>query len=240
MIVTKADLTKRPDEVAAMFDTVAPAYDLTNTVLSAGNDHLWRIATTRAVNPVEGERILDVAAGTGTSSASLARSGAQVVAADFSRGMISVGRRRQAGNELIEFVQADAMDLPFEGESFDAVTISFGLRNIAEPRTALAEFFRVVKPGGRVVICEFSTPPVAPLAAAYDLYLSRVMPAIVGLASSNDPAYDYLGDSIRAWPEQRVVASWLREAGFERVAYKNLTFGIVALHRGIKPIVATS
>ncbi|WP_416351494.1 bifunctional demethylmenaquinone methyltransferase/2-methoxy-6-polyprenyl-1,4-benzoquinol methylase UbiE [Rathayibacter sp. Leaf296] len=238
--MTKADLTKRPDEVAAMFDTVAPAYDLTNTVLSAGNDHLWRIATTRAVNPAPGERILDVAAGTGTSSASLARSGAHVVAADFSPGMIAVGRTRQAGNDRIEFVQADAMALPFEDESFDAVTISFGLRNVAEPRTALAEFFRVVKPGGRVVICEFSTPPLKPLAAAYDLYLAKVMPAIVGLASSNDPAYDYLGDSIRAWPEQKVVASWLRVAGFERVAYKDLTFGIVALHRGIKPIVATS
>jgi demethylmenaquinone methyltransferase/2-methoxy-6-polyprenyl-1,4-benzoquinol methylase len=238
--VTKADLTKRPDEVAAMFDTVAPAYDLTNTVLSAGNDHLWRIATTRAVNPAPGERILDVAAGTGTSSASLARSGAHVVAADFSPGMIAVGRTRQAGNDRIEFVQADAMDLPFEDESFDAVTVSFGLRNVAEPRTALAEFFRVVKPGGRVVICEFSTPPQKLLAAAYDLYLAKVMPAIVGLASSNDPAYDYLGDSIRAWPEQKVVASWLRAAGFERVAYKDLTFGIVALHRGIKPIVATS
>ncbi|PTL71570.1 bifunctional demethylmenaquinone methyltransferase/2-methoxy-6-polyprenyl-1,4-benzoquinol methylase UbiE [Rathayibacter caricis DSM 15933] len=240
MIVTKADLTKRPDEVAAMFDTVAPAYDLTNTVLSAGNDHLWRIATTRAVNPAPGERILDVAAGTGTSSASLARSGAHVVAADFSPGMIAVGRTRQAGDDRIEFVQADAMDLPFEDESFDAVTISFGLRNVAEPRTALAEFFRVVKPGGRVVICEFSTPPQKLLAAAYDLYLAKIMPAIVGLASSNDPAYDYLGDSIRAWPEQKVVASWLRAAGFERVAYKDLTFGIVALHRGIKPIVATS
>ncbi|OOB91539.1 bifunctional demethylmenaquinone methyltransferase/2-methoxy-6-polyprenyl-1,4-benzoquinol methylase UbiE [Rathayibacter sp. VKM Ac-2630] len=238
--MTKADLTKRPDEVAAMFDTVAPAYDLTNTVLSAGNDHLWRIATTRAVNPAPGERILDVAAGTGTSSASLARSGAHVVAADFSPGMIAVGRTRQAGNDRIEFVQADAMDLPFEDESFDAVTVSFGLRNVAEPRTALAEFFRVVKPGGRVVICEFSTPPQKLLAAAYDLYLAKVMPAIVGLASSNDPAYDYLGDSIRAWPEQKVVASWLRAAGFERVAYKDLTFGIVALHRGIKPIVATS
>ncbi|WP_231727670.1 MULTISPECIES: bifunctional demethylmenaquinone methyltransferase/2-methoxy-6-polyprenyl-1,4-benzoquinol methylase UbiE [unclassified Rathayibacter] len=236
--MTKADLTKRPDEVAAMFDTVAPAYDLTNTVLSVGNDHLWRIATTRAVNPAAGERILDVAAGTGTSSASLARSGASVVAADFSRGMISVGRRRHADDERIEFVHADAMDLPFEDDSFDAVTISFGLRNVAEPTTAIAEFFRVVKPGGRIVICEFSTPPAKPLAAAYDLYLSKVMPAIVRIASSNDPAYDYLGESIRAWPEQKVVASWLRDAGFERVAYRNLTAGIVALHRGIKPITA--
>ncbi|WP_204162360.1 bifunctional demethylmenaquinone methyltransferase/2-methoxy-6-polyprenyl-1,4-benzoquinol methylase UbiE [Rathayibacter sp. VKM Ac-2754] len=236
--MTKADLTKRPDEVAAMFDTVAPAYDLTNTVLSVGNDHLWRIATTRAVNPAPGERILDVAAGTGTSSASLARSGASVVAADFSRGMISVGRRRHADDERIEFVHADAMDLPFEDDSFDAVTISFGLRNVAEPTTAIAEFFRVVKPGGRVVICEFSTPQAKPLAAAYDLYLSKVMPAVVRLASSNDPAYDYLGESIRAWPGQKVVASWLREAGFERVAYRDLTAGIVALHRGVKPITA--
>ncbi|WP_244259384.1 demethylmenaquinone methyltransferase [Rathayibacter sp. VKM Ac-2759] len=236
--MTKADLTKRPDEVAAMFDTVAPAYDLTNTVLSVGNDHLWRIATTRAVNPAAGERILDVAAGTGTSSASLARSGASVVAADFSRGMISVGRRRHADDERIEFVHADAMDLPFEDDSFDAVTISFGLRNVAEPTTAIAEFFRVVKPGGRVVICEFSTPPAKPLAAAYDLYLSKVMPAVVRLASSNDPAYDYLGESIRAWPDQKVVASWLRDAGFERVAYRNLTAGIVALHRGVKPITS--
>ncbi|PPG34214.1 bifunctional demethylmenaquinone methyltransferase/2-methoxy-6-polyprenyl-1,4-benzoquinol methylase UbiE [Rathayibacter sp. AY2B9] len=238
-IVTKADLTKRPDEVASMFDTVAPAYDLVNGLLSVGNDRLWRIATTRAVNPAPGERILDIAAGTGTSSASLARSGAQVVAADFSPGMIAVGRRRQAGNDRIEFVQADAMDLPFEDESFDAVTISFGLRNVAEPRTALAEFLRVLKPGGRVVICEFSTPPIAPLAAAYDFYLSRVMPAVVRLASSNNPAYDYLGDSIRAWPEQSVVAAWLRVAGFERVAYRDLTAGIVALHRGVKPIAAT-
>jgi demethylmenaquinone methyltransferase/2-methoxy-6-polyprenyl-1,4-benzoquinol methylase len=200
--VTKADLTKRPDEVASMFDTVAPAYDLVNTLLSVGNDRLWRVATTRAVNTAPGERILDVAAGTGTSSASLARSGAHVVAADFSPGMIEVGRRRQSGNERVEFVQADAMDLPFEDESFDAVTVSFGLRNVAEPRTALAEFLRVVKPGGRVVICEFSTPPLAPLAAAYDFYLARVMPAVVRLASSNNPAYDYLGDSIRAWPER--------------------------------------
>lgn len=236
--MTKADLTKRPEHVAAMFDTVAPAYDTTNTVLSVGNDILWRIATTRAVNPRAGERILDVAAGTGTSSASLAKSGAHVVAVDFSPGMIAVGRRRQAGNDRIEFVEADATALPFEDDSFDAVTISFGLRNVVEPKKALAEFHRVVKPGGRVVICEFSTPPLAPLAKAYDFYLAKVMPRLVSLASSNDPAYDYLVDSIRDWPEQRVVSSWLREAGFVRVAHRDLTAGIVALHRGIKPIRA--
>lgn len=219
-----------------MFDEVAPAYDLTNTVLSVGNDILWRISTTRAVNPAPGERILDVAAGTGTSSASFAAQGATVVAADFSPGMIAVGRRRQAGNSRIEFVEADATALPFEDDSFDVVTISFGLRNVVDPQKALAEFYRVAKPGGRVVICEFSTPPFAPIAAAYTFYLTRVMPVLVRLASSNDSAYDYLGDSIRSWPRQRRLAGWLREAGFTRVAYRNLTFGIVALHRGVKPV----
>ncbi|AJM78157.1 bifunctional demethylmenaquinone methyltransferase/2-methoxy-6-polyprenyl-1,4-benzoquinol methylase UbiE [Rathayibacter toxicus] len=239
MTVTKADLTKRPDEVAAMFTTVAPAYDLTNSVLSFGNDRLWRIATTRAVNPAPGERILDVAAGTGTSSASLARSGAQVIAADFSVGMIAVGRRRHAHNTHLEFVDANALNLPFEDNSFDAVTISFGLRNVAQPRAALAEFYRVAKPGGRIVICEFSTPPVRFFAAVYRFYLASVMPAIVRFASSNNPAYDYLGESITNWPEPRVVATWLRTAGFERVAYRRLTAGIVALHRGVKPVVTS-
>jgi demethylmenaquinone methyltransferase/2-methoxy-6-polyprenyl-1,4-benzoquinol methylase len=236
--VTKADLTKRPEHVAAMFDTVAPAYDTTNTVLSVGNDLLWRIATTRAVNPQPGERILDMAAGTGTSSASLAKSGAHIVAADFSAGMIEVGKKRQAGNDRIEFVQADATEMPFEDDSFDAATISFGLRNVVEPKKALAEFYRVVKPGGRLVICEFATPPIKPIAAAYHFYLATVMPRLVKLASSNDPAYDYLVDSIRDWPAQPVLSRWLREAGFVRVAHRDLTAGIVALHRGIKPIRA--
>jgi demethylmenaquinone methyltransferase/2-methoxy-6-polyprenyl-1,4-benzoquinol methylase len=237
--VTKADLSKRPEQVSAMFDQVAAGYDRTNDVLSVGNAALWRVATTRAVNPRPGERILDLAAGTGTSSASLARSGAHVVAADFSPGMIEVGKKRQAAVPNIEFVVADGMDLPFEDDSFDAVTISFGLRNIADPKVALAELHRVTAPGGRIVVCEFSRP-IAPLRSAYYWYLRRVMPTLAKAVSSNDAAYDYLFESIASWPDQKTLAGWLREAGFTGVGYRNLSAGIVALHRGIKPLPAAS
>ncbi len=218
-----------------MFDEVAAHYDRTNTLLSVGNASLWRVATTKAVNPQSGERILDIAAGTGTSSAALAHNGAHVVAADFSAGMIEVGRARHAHNEHIDFVQADATALPFQDNEFDAVTISFGLRNVVEPKKALAEFYRVTKPGGRVVICEFSTPPLTLVRQSYFAYLNHVMPRVVRLASSNAEAYDYLGESIAAWPTQRVLSGWLRSAGYSAVAYRNLTLGIVALHRGTKP-----
>jgi len=223
-----------------MFDQVSTHYDRTNALLSVGNAALWRMAATRTVNPQHGERILDIAAGTGTSSAALTRTGAHVVAADFSAGMIEVGRRRQAGNPNIEFVQADATALPFADNEFDAVTISFGLRNVDEPRKALAEFYRVTRPGGRVVICEFSTPPLAPVRRGYFAYLNHVMPRIVRLASSNAEAYDYLGESIAAWPDQATLSGWLRDAGYSEVAYRNLTLGIVALHRGVKPADAAS
>lgn len=218
-----------------MFDQVSTYYDRTNAVLSMGQAALWRTATTKAVDPKPGERILDVAAGTGTSSAALTRTGAHVIAADFSAGMIAVGRQRQAHNSNVEFVQADATALPFADNEFDAVTISFGLRNVVEPQKALAEFYRVTKPGGRVVICEFSTPPFAPFRFVYFAYLKYVMPTIVKLASSNAEAYDYLGESIKAWPRQKELSAWLRRAGYTSVAYRNLTFGISALHRGVKP-----
>jgi demethylmenaquinone methyltransferase/2-methoxy-6-polyprenyl-1,4-benzoquinol methylase len=233
--VSKADLSKQPAQVSAMFDDVSTHYDRTNNVLSVGNALLWRVATTKAVAPKRGERILDLAAGTGTSSASLAASGAKVVAADFSPGMIEVGKKQQTGNPNIEFLVADGMDLPFADDEFDAVTISFGLRNIVEPRTALAELYRVTKPGGRIVICEFSTPPASIVKLGYSAYLQRFMPAIAKVASSNADAYTYLADSIEAWPNQKTLCGWLSEAGFTNVGYRNLTFGIVALHRGTKP-----
>src|SRR3954451_21317112 len=218
-----------------MFDKVSTRYDRTNTVLSVGNDVLWRAATTRAVAPRPGERILDLAAGTGTSSASLARSGVTVIAADFSEGMLEVGRRRQAGVPNIEFVHADAEDLPFEDREFDAVTMSFGLRNVHEPKRALAELFRVAKPGGRIVICEFSTPPNGLLRRGYALYLKRVLPVVSRVTSSDAPAYGYLGDSILDWPDQRTLSGWIRDAGFADVSYRNLAAGVVALHRGRRP-----
>lgn len=233
-----ADLGKRPSDVAAMFDTVSAGYDRTNAVLSVGNDQLWRIATTKGLEPQAGERILDLGAGTGTSSAAIARSGAHVVAADFSEGMLEVGRRRHAGNPLLSFEHADAMALPFEDDEFDAVTMSFSLRNVNEPRTALAELFRVTKPGGRVVICEFSTPTNALLRFGHRVYLQRFMPLISKFSGTNAPAYSYLGDSILDWPDQATLASWLRAAGFVDVRHRNLTAGVVALHKGIKPKAA--
>jgi demethylmenaquinone methyltransferase / 2-methoxy-6-polyprenyl-1,4-benzoquinol methylase len=229
-------MNKRPAEVAAMFDDVAAKYDLTNDILSAGNAALWRVATVRAIDPQPGERVLDLAAGTGTSSAAIAKKGAQVTALDLSAGMIEVGRERHPD---IEFVEGDAEHLPFDDETFDAVTISFGLRNVNDPMAALSEMIRVLKPGGRVVICEFSTPPLAALRFGYTTYLKRILPGVARLASSNPAAYRYLAESIEAWPEQQVLSQWLRGVGFTSVAYRNLTAGIVALHRGRKPVAGT-
>lgn len=221
-----------------MFDEVSPKYDLLNDVLSVGNSRLWRIATTRAVAPRKGMRVLDLAAGTGTSSAALAAHGAHVTAADFSEGMLAEGRRRNAGNDLIDFVWADATQLPFEDDSFDAATISYGLRNVSEPKLALAEMARVVKPGGRVVIAEFSRPSSGAVNWAYTQYNRHVLPRVAGVINRDAAeAYRYLNESIETWPAQEELASWLRDAGLERVAYRNLTLGIVALHRGFVPRV---
>lgn len=219
-----------------MFDEVAPGYDRTNAVLSFGQASLWRIATTRALGVGAGQRVLDMAAGTGTSSAAIAKTGATVIAADFSPGMITEGQRRHPHTPNLSFQLADATQLPFADNEFDAVTISFGLRNVVDVPKALAEFYRVTKPGGRVVVCEFSTPPNRAFRGLYHWYQRVIMPRLVKLVSSNDTAYDYLNESIAAWPAQAELAGLLRTAGFERVAWRNLSFGIVALHRGLKPL----
>lgn len=231
-------MNKEPEDVASMFDGVAKGYDRTNLLLSAGNAPLWRYQLVRALAPKPGEKILDLAAGTGTSSAAIAATGATVVAGDFSEGMLEVGRHKHANIPNLSFVYADAMDLPFNSFEFDAVTISFGLRNVADPKKALAEIFRVTKPGGRIVICEFSTPPGGLTKAFYSAYLNLGLPSLAKLTSTNSPAYSYLAESIEAWPKQAELAAWMREAGYGRVAYKNLNRGIVALHRGTKPTSA--
>ncbi|WP_191413687.1 MULTISPECIES: bifunctional demethylmenaquinone methyltransferase/2-methoxy-6-polyprenyl-1,4-benzoquinol methylase UbiE [unclassified Salinibacterium] len=230
--MSRADMNKQPSEVAGMFDDVAPKYDRTNAVLSMGNAALWRMATVRAIDPKPGERVLDIAAGTGTSAVAIARTGADVVALDFSRGMVEEGRRRHPD---IEFIEGNAEALPFGDDEFDAVTISFGLRNVQHPKQALDEMYRVLKPGGRVIICEFSKPPVAIMRASYSVYLKWVLPKVAGVTGSNSPAYTYLAESIAEWPDQGTLSQWIRAAGFSRVAYRNLTVGVVALHRGHKP-----
>lgn len=214
-----------------MFDDVAPRYDLMNTLLSFGQDRGWRHATVEAVQPRPGQRLLDLAAGTGTSSMPFHRAGLEVTAADLSEGMLAEGRRR---HPELDFVQADATALPFDDESFDAVTMSFGLRNVADYPQALREMHRVTKPGGRVVICEFSTPTFAPFRPIYSNYLMRAFPPLARRFSSNPESYEYLAESIRAWLNQDGLATAMTRAGWDGVQYRNLTGGIVAIHRGFR------
>lgn len=234
----RADLHKDPKRVSGMFDEVAAAYDRTNDILSLGQDRLWRVAVRSAVDPRPGQRILDLAAGTGASSVSLARTGADVVAGDFSPGMIAEGRRRHGGIPNLTFVEADATDLPFADDEFDVVTISFGLRNVVDVDKALQEMLRVTKPGGRLLICEFSHPRSRVFGALYSFYNAAILPVIAKIVSSNAEAYDYLNESIRDWPAQRALMARIRQAGWTDVAYRDLTFGIVALHRAVKPAAA--
>ncbi len=231
--MTRATLEKDPAEVAAMFDAVAARYDLANTVLSLGQDRGWRRAVNGALDLQPGERVLDLAAGTATSSAALARTGADVVGCDFSLGMLQVGRAAQ--HEGVELVAGDALHLPFADQSFDAVTISFGLRNTSDVDSALAELLRVTKPGGRLVVCEFSHPTWLPFRTVYVEYLMKALPAAARRVSSDPAAYVYLAESIRAWPEQAELAGQLTKIGWEKVGWRDLTGGIVALHRAVRP-----
>ena len=215
-----------------MFDGVAKRYDITNDVLSLGQDRRWRSKVVEAVDPAYGEVVLDLAAGTGTSSEPFAERGATVVPCDFSLGMLRVGK--QARPDL-PFTAGDGMRLPFRDGTFDAVTISFGLRNIVDPAAGLRELARVTKPGGRLVVCEFSSPTWRPFRTVYLEYLMKTLPAVARKVSSEPDAYIYLAESIRAWPDQRGLASLVAESGWGEVRWQNLSGGIVALHTGVRP-----
>jgi len=225
-----------------MFDRTAQRYDLVNDVLSLGQDRLWRRTVARTVEAGPGQRVLDLAAGTGTSARAFAASGATCIACDFSLGMLNEGllrQRRMAQNPpnpigSVSFIGGDALALPLRDGSFDAVTISFGLRNVADPRAALREMLRVTRPGGRLVVCEFSHVPIRPADLLYQRYLEHVLPSVARRVSSNPDAYAYLTESIKDWPDQAELARWLHAAGWSAVRWQNLSFGIVAVHSAVR------
>ncbi|HET6752623.1 MAG TPA: demethylmenaquinone methyltransferase [Jiangellaceae bacterium] len=230
--MTRASLDKQPHEIAAMFDNVAARYDLANDVLSLGQDRRWRRALEHAVEAGVGERVLDLAAGTGTSSEPFADAGVFVVPCDFSLGMLRVGKRRRPD---LPFVAGDALQLPFADASFDAVTVSFGLRNLNDIEAGLGEMLRVTRPGGRLVVCEFSHPTWTPFRTVYVEYLMRALPTLARRVSSSPEAYVYLAESIRAWPDQRALAGRIAAAGWSGVRWRDLSGGIVALHHANRP-----
>jgi demethylmenaquinone methyltransferase/2-methoxy-6-polyprenyl-1,4-benzoquinol methylase len=236
--MTRADLDKQPAEVAAMFDALAGRYDMMNDILSMGQVRLWRKRVQRILQAGPGERVLDLAAGTGTSSVTFAASGANCVACDFSFGMLQAGQARLTARDplrdktrgRVAFAAGDALRLPFRDGAFDAVTISFGLRNVHGARDALAEMRRVTRPGGRLVVCEFSRITVEPLDMLYRRYLTGVLPAVARRAARNPEAYEYLAESISDWPAQRELADVIRAAGWSAVRWRDLTLGVVAIH----------
>ena len=256
--MARADLDKRPVDVAAMFDAIAGRYDLLNDILSAGQVRLWRRAVARIAGAGPGDRVLDLAAGTGTSSLTYTAAGADCVACDFSLGMLREGRARSAraggppaardygryrsglagGSRgvvprgRLSFVAGDGLRLPFRDEAFDVVTISFGLRNVASPAAALAEMRRVTRPGGRLVVCEFSTITVSALDKLYRRYLIDVLPSIARRTARNPEAYEYLAESIADWPAQAELAGVIEAAGWSAVRWRDLSAGVVAVHVG--------
>ncbi|CAB5140849.1 unannotated protein [freshwater metagenome] len=229
--MVRANLNKDPDDVSRMFDDVAHRYDFLNDLLSVGRTKAWRKVVTAIIAPKSGMKILDIAAGTGSSSRPLVDKGAEVIALDFSEGMLAAGRKR---HKDIKFQQGDALNLPFTENTFDVTTISFGLRNTSDTSAALKDALRVTKTGGRIVVCEFSHPTNKFFRFIYLKYLMRALPVIAKRISKNPAAYIYLAESIQAWPNQSSLAQVMRQAGWESVSWQDLTFGIVAVHIGYK------
>ena len=225
--------------VRGVFDSVASRYDLMNDLMSGGLHRLWKRFTIDRANVRKGQRVLDLAGGTGDLAMRFADKvgdSGEVVLADINLAMLEQGRRRMidrgyGGN--VSIAQADAENLPFDDASFDCITIAFGLRNVTDKAAALRSMHRVLKPGGKLLILEFSKP-AAPLQPAYDLYSFKVLPALGKLVAGDEESYQYLAESIRMHPDQDTLRAMMEEAGFERCRYYNLTGGIVALHLGYR------
>lgn len=230
--MSRASLDKDPREVAAMFDGVADGYDRANSFMTFGFDRRWRITTSRVLAAKRGEKVLDLAAGTGVSTTEYAAGGAWCLAADFSIGMLRAGLHRK-----VPMVAADALHLPFADDSFDAATVSLGIRNFVDTKAALTELARVVRPGGRLVVCEVSTPTFPPIRFVYRRFILKAMTWVGRRFSSNPDAYGYLAESMLAWPAQREFGEIIASAGWTDVEWMNLTFGVVAIHRATKPPV---
>ena len=215
-----------------MFDAVAERYDRMNAVMTFGQERRWRKVVASVLQVGPGDRVLDLAAGTAASSVTITATGALVVPCDFSLGMLTVGRQRHPGLPL---VAGDALKLPFGNEAFDAATISFGLRNVADVDTALGELARVTRPGGRLAVLETSAPLRPPMRAGHRVYVERVLPRLARVASSNDAAYEYLAESVGAWPTPAELGSRIAAAGWSAVGWRQLLFGAVALHTAVRP-----
>lgn len=221
--------------VQAMFDRVAPRYDLANSLFSLGQDRHWRRVAAKAADPRPDELVLDVAAGTGALSHDLRAAGARVVPLDFSWSMLATGATREGDERRLLWTNGDGTRLPFADARFDAVTIAFGLRNLPDTAAGLREFARVTRPGGRLVVLEFSSPTWPPLREVYRRHLLGAIPRAARLFTSDPGAYRYLAESIKSWPDQPTLAAAINAAGWSRVRWTNLTGGIVAIHHALRP-----
>jgi demethylmenaquinone methyltransferase/2-methoxy-6-polyprenyl-1,4-benzoquinol methylase len=236
----QVDKNQKASMVAEVFQSVAAKYDIMNDVMSLGVHRLWKRFTIDCSGARAGHKVLDLAGGTGDLTAKFSRivgENGKVVLADINDAMLKVGRDKLrdlgiVGN--VEYVQANAEELPFPDNTFDIITIAFGLRNVTDKDKALASMYRVLKPGGRLLVLEFSKPTNDMLSKAYDLYSFHLLPKIGQLVANDSESYQYLAESIRMHPEQDVLKSMMESAGFEQTTYHNLTAGIVALHRGFK------
>jgi demethylmenaquinone methyltransferase/2-methoxy-6-polyprenyl-1,4-benzoquinol methylase len=225
----------RADGIREMFDRIAIGYDRQNTLFSLDRDRAWRRRAARLADLRPGGVALDLCTGTGKLAAELlpyVRPGGRVIGLDFSTRMLELARRQVAG---VEFQLGDVMNLPFGDANIDAVTIAFGLRNLVDRERGLREMFRVLKPGGRLVILEFRPPPGGPFSLPYRVYLTRVMPSVAGWFGMDRQAYQYLADTVQGFPSPSELARLLEQIGFTDVQVRRMTGGIVALHRSVRP-----